>query len=440
MLMNKRIVIAFFLFPMLPIAVGAQRARAEHWVTTWGTAVIGRPVPSLTPPAPAPATTTAAPAPQRGGGDGQRGGGGRGGGFGATVNVNNQTIRQIVHTSVGGSRIRVVLSNVFGTAPVVIGAGRVALRASESSIVPAFAQALTFGGRDSVLIPAGAIMLSDPLNLTVASFADLAIDLYLPGDTSVGPVTIHGSAIQRNYVSKDGNAVGVADIDGGTAVPSWFLLSRVEVVAPEAVSTIVTFGDSITDGTASTVGANHRWPDYLAKRLGGKFAILNAGIAGNRLLSDGLTPAFGINALARFERDVLAQPGISHVIVLEGINDIGMATRGSPTPAAEDLIAAHQQLIERAHARGLKIFGATLTPFEGAAYFSPLGETRRQAVNTWIRTSKAYDGVIDFDAAVRDPKQPGKFQPQFNSGDNLHPSDAGYEAMANAIDLKLLSK
>lgn len=438
MLMKKRIIIAFFLFLGLPIALTAQRSRAEHWVTTWGTAVIGRPVASAAPTGTAPpasGTTTTAPAPQRGAGGGRGGGGG----FGTNVNINNQTIRQIVHTSIGGNRIRIVLSNVFGTAPVQIGAGRVALRAAESSIAAGSTRTLMFNGRDSVVIPAGAILLSDPVDLPVAPFADLAIDLYLPGDTSLGPVTIHGSAMQRNYVLRDGNVAGTTEIEGGAAVPSWFLLSRVEIVAPEAVSTIVTFGDSITDGTASTVGANQRWPDYLARRLGGKFAIMNAGIAGNRLLSDGLTPAFGINALARFERDVLAQPGVSHVIVLEGINDIGMA-RQSPTPTADDLIAAHRQLIERAHARGLRIFGATLTPFEGAAYFSPERETKRQAVNSWIRTSKAYDGVIDFDAAVRDPKQPGKFQAAYNSGDNLHPSDAGYEAMANAIDLRLFSK
>jgi lysophospholipase L1-like esterase len=433
--MSKRIFIVLFLLGALSVAPEAQRSRGEHWVATWGTAAFGRPVTTTAPPAPAPTATTGATttAPQRGGG-------GRGGGFGASVNINNQTIRQIVHTSVGGSRVRVVLSNVFGTAPLSIGAARLAPKtAGESSIAADSAKPVTFAGRDSVVIPAGAIMVSDPITLTVAPFGDLAIDLFLPGDTSAGPLTMHGSATERNYISKGGNTVGAADIEGATAVPSWFLLSRVEVLAPEAVSTIVTFGDSITDGTASTVGANRRWPDYLAKRLGGKFAIMNAGIAGNRLLSDDLTPAFGINALARFERDVLAQPGVTHVIVLEGINDIGMA-RGTPGPSAEDLIAAHQQLIERAHARGLKIFGGTLTPFEGAAYYSQEGEIKRQAVNTWIRTSKAYDGVIDFDAAVRDPKQPGKFQAAFNSGDNLHPSDAGYEAMANAIDLKLFNK
>jgi lysophospholipase L1-like esterase len=428
--MTRRSAAGFILIVTLAIALGAQGPRREHWVATWGTALIGRPAPSAQPAAPPGAsTTTTPPAPQRGGG-------GRGGG---TVNIVNQTIRQIVHTSVGGNRIRIVLSNAFGTAPLVIGAAHVGLRAAESAITVDSARALTFSGRESVLIPAGAIMLSDPIDLTVAPFADLAIDLYLPGDTSLGPVTIHGSAIQRNYVSQNGNNSGATDIEGSTPVNSWFLLARVEVLAPEAVSTIVTFGDSITDGTASTVGANRRWPDYLAKRLGGKFAVMNAGIAGNRLLSDGLTVAFGVNALARFERDVLAQPGVTHVIVLEGINDIGMA-RQSPTPTADDLIAAHKQLIDRAHARGLRIVGATLTPFEGAAYFTPEGETKRQAVNTWIRTGKAYDGVIDFDAAVRDPKQPAKFQAAFNSGDNLHPSDAGYEAMANAIDLKLFAK
>jgi lysophospholipase L1-like esterase len=412
---------------VLALSIGAhtQTARSEHWVSTWGTALIGRPAPAP-PAAPAPSTTTAAPSttaaptPR------------------APVNITSQTIRQIVHASVGGSRIRIVLSNVWGTAPLVVGAAHVALRAAESAIVPESARTLTFGGRESIMMPAGAVLVSDPVDLTVASFADLAIDLYLPGDTSLGSVTVHNSAVQRNYLSKDGNFSGAVDFEGPTPVQSWFLLSRVEVMAPEAVSAIVTFGDSITDGTASTVGANRRWPDLLAKRLGGKFAVLNAGIAGNRLMSDS-TPGFGTNALARFDRDVLVQTGVTHVIVLEGINDIGGA-RQSPTPTSDDLIAVHRQLIARAHARGLKIIGGTLTPFEGAAYFTPQGEEKRRAVNTWIRTSNAYDGVIDFDAAVRDPKQPGRFQPQLQSGDNLHPSDAGYEAMANAIDLKLFAR
>ena len=199
---------------------------------------------------------------------------------------------------------------------------------------------------------------------------------------------------------------------------------------------IVAIGDSITDGTRSTPNTNNRWPDHLAKRLaqaaGPKMAVLNAGIAGNRVLLDNA----GQNLVARFDRDVLSQTGVTHVIVMEGINDIGQG-RANPLPSAADLIAAHRQLIFRAHARGLKIIGATLTPFEGAGYWTPEGEAKRVALNEWIRTSNEYDGIIDFDAATRDPNQPTKFLAPFNSGDNLHPSDAGYQAMANAIDLSL---
>ena len=299
---------------------------------------------------------------------------------------------------------------------------------------------MTFGASPSVNIPPGAVVVSDPVALTVPAFADLAIDLYLPGDTaaSPSPLTTHAGALQTNYVSATGNHAGAADLPGATTTAAWFFLSRVEVLAPPQAGAIVAFGDSITDGTRSTVNTNNRWPDHLAKRLQAQkmnIGVLNQGIAGNRVLGDGA----GVSALARFDRDVLAQAGATHVIVLESINDIGLA-RDNACPSAADIIAAHRQLIERAHARGLKIFGATLTPFEGAAYWTKEGEAKRQALNDWIRTSKAYDGVIDFDAAVRDPNAPTKLQPQFNPGDNLHLTDAGYQAMANAIDLGLFKK
>jgi lysophospholipase L1-like esterase len=353
------------------------------------------------------------------------------------LNVNNQTLRQVVRTSIGGERVRVVFSNAFGTAPLPVGAAHIALREKDATVAAKSDRALTFGGSASVTIPAGAVIVSDPVSLTVPAFADLAIDLYLPIDTSTSssPVTTHAGALQTSYVSPTGDHTGEVEMPVMTTTQSWFYLARVEVAAAEQVGALVAFGDSITDGTRSTPDMNSRWPDQLARRLAAqniKMGVLNQGIAGNRVLGDGA----GVSALARFDRDVLVQTGATHAIVLESINDIGLA-RSNPAPSADDLIAAHRQLVERAHARGLRIFGATLTPFEGAAYWTAEGETKRQAVNQWIRTSKVYDGVVDFDAVVRDPAAPTKLLPQYNPGDNLHMNDAGYQAMANTVDLAL---
>jgi lysophospholipase L1-like esterase len=357
------------------------------------------------------------------------------------MHFSNQTLRQIVHTSVGGSRTRVVFSNVFGTRPLTIGEAHLALRGTGAVIVSGSDRKLTFSGRPTVTIPSGALIYTDPVEIDVPPMTDVAIDMYLPGDTnSPSPVTMHNAARQTNYVSETGNHAGVVNFPVVATTASWFLLARLEVVASEAAGAIVAFGDSITDGTGSTPEANHRWPDLLARRLlsepgGAGMAVLNAGIGGNRVLSE-LAFGAGINALARFETHVLGQTGVTHVIVLEGINDIGNA-RQNPTPTGADLIAAHKQLIERAHTRGLKIIGATLTPYEGAPAFTPEGETKRTLLNEWIRTSRSYDGVIDFDLATRDPSSRLRFLAKYDSGDHLHPSDAGYQAMANVIDLDL---
>ena len=356
------------------------------------------------------------------------------------MTLTNQTIRQIVHTSIGGSRIRVVLSNAFGTAPIDIGAAHVALRDKDNTIAAASAKPLTVGGSDSFTILAGATAVSDPVDLMLPPLSDLVIDLYVPKDLGLdaSPVTTHNGASQTNYVSQTGNHSGETAPALGTRAGAWFMIARVEVTVPQNSGAIVAFGDSITDGARSTADMNARWPDQLARRLaarkGPAFAVLNAGISGNRVLGDGA----GVSALARFDRDVLLQTGVTHVVVMEGINDIGIA-RSNPTPSAQDLINGHKQLIERAHARGLKIYGATLTPYEGAAYFSPEGEAKRQALNDWIRTSGAYDGVVDFDKATRDPAAPTKFNPAYDSGDHLHPGDAGYKAMGDAIDLALFT-
>ena len=406
------------------VGISGQSVPAAHWVGTWATSPVGRlgtpppaPVPS-TPPVPGAAGRGNAPAP---------------------FVPNNQTLREIVHTSLGGDALRIVVANSFGTAPLQVGAASVALHESGSAIVTATSHAVTFGGKPTATVPAGAVMMSDPVTMTLPAFSDLAVDLFLPQDMSTMPVTLHAAAHQTSYASA-GNHAGEHDLTASTTT-SWYYLSRVEVRTTARTAAVVALGDSITDGTGSTLDANSRWPDLLARRLaaqgggGVTTAVLNAGIGGNQLLGQG-NPNAGTNVLARFDRDVLALAGATHVVVMEGINDIGLA-RENVTPGAADLIAAQQQIIERAHAHGLKVIGATLTPFEGATYFTAAGEAKRAAVNTWIRTGKAYDGVIDFDAAVRDPQAPTKFQAQYESGDHLHPSDAGYQAMSRAIDLAL---
>ena len=437
---NRHLAGAFTATVLACALAAAQTVTAQagdHWVGTWSTATVGRP--QTTPP------------PAGGGG-----GRGRGGpapfmqnqcppnpapaapGF---VHFTNQTLRQIVHSSVGGSRLRVVLSNHYGSEPLAVGAAHVALRDKDAAIKTDTARKLTFSGGASFTIPPGAVAYSDPVDLTVPAAADLAIDLFLPGDTNTpSPLTMHTTAVQTNYVSEPGNHTGAAKLPTQTTTQNWFVIHRVDVLAPASVGGLVAYGDSITDGTRSTPDTNNRWPDQLVRRMMAqnpplRMGVMNAAIAGNRVLSDANFQA-GINAQARFDHHVAAQPGATHVIFMEGINDIGQA-RENPTPSADDVIAAHKQIIERAHARGLKIYGATLTPFYGAAYYSEVGEAKRQAVNQWIRTSNAYDAVIDFDKVTRDPGDPKKLLAAYDSCDHLHPSDAGYKAMADAIDLAL---
>jgi lysophospholipase L1-like esterase len=408
----------------------------QHWVGTWATALMARvpagerPAPGhLAQPADVPTNATVAQPLQS-----------------SALQFSNQTLRQIVRVSLGGEQIRVVFSNRYGTAPLAIGAAHVALRDKESSIVAGSARPLTFAGQPTASISGGAMLVSDPVKLAVPALADLVIDLYLPGDTaaSKSPVTLHPAAWQTNYVSQAGNHAGAANFPmqattafnrNGMPSATWFYLARVEVLAPVQAGAVVAFGDSITDGTASGLDANSRWPDHLAKRLAREklpMAVLNLGIGGNRVLDEGAGPS----ALSRIDRDVLAQPGITHVIFLEGINDIGGA-RDKASPSAADVIAGHRQVIELARARGLKVIGATLTPFEGANYYTAAGEAKRQALNEWIRTSKMYDGVIDFDAALRDPSRPTRTLPQYDPGDHLHATGDGYRVMAEAIDLAL---
>ncbi len=358
--------------------------------------------------------------------------------FGTAPSFSNQTIRQIVRISLGGARFRVRLTNEYGTQPVEIGAAHIAISAGDAAIQAGTDRVLTFSGAPSITIPPSAAVLSDPVDLKAASVASLAISIYLPQTT--GPATWHVEGKQTAYIVL-GDATGAADVvASATTSASRFFLSGVEVAGSEQKSSIVTFGDSITDGTNSTLDANHRWPDRLAERLASTHdedaGVVNEGISGNRILHDIIGP----NALSRFDRDVLATPGVRFMTVLLGINDIGFGgffTTQAVT--ADDIIAGYRQMIARAHSRGIRIYGATLTPFKGvgAPYYSDAHDVERQAVNAWIRTSGEFDTVIDFDAVVRDPANPLQILPAFDSGDHLHPNDAGYKAMADSIDLRL---
>jgi lysophospholipase L1-like esterase len=347
--------------------------------------------------------------------------------FGTAPGFSNQTIRQIVRISTGGFKIRVRLSNEYGAQAVQIGDAHVALAAGGAAIQPGSDRMLTFSGSPTVTIPQSAAVLSDPVDLPAPSLASLAVSLYLPQST--GPATWHFDGHQTAYIVS-GDATGAADVGAGaTTTFSRFFLSGIEAASLEPKSAVVTFGDSITDGTNSTIDANHRWPDYLAARLAASHdddtGVVDEGIAGNRLVHDIIGP----NALARFDRDVLATPGVRFMTVLLGINDIGFGTFfTTQTVTANDIIGSYRQLIARAHSRSIRIYGATLTPFNGASYYSAAGEVVRQTVNAWIRTSGEFDAVIDFEAAVRDPGNPSRILAAFDSGD---------QAMANSIDLRL---
>lgn len=348
----------------------------------------------------------------------------------------DQTIRQVARVSIGGERVRIRFSNEIGDQPLSIGGASIALQASGASIQAGTLRRLTFAGEPATIVPAGAPVLSDPVDFDLPELSSLVVTLYLPEET--GPATAHLLGRQTAYVVS-GDATGATDLPGAETTESRYFLTGVQVVADESAAAIVTLGDSITDGFAATTDQNRRWPDILAERLarrarGPERPVLNAGISGNRVLNDIIGP----NAQARFDRDVLAQPGVRYLTILEGINDIGFGTfLPDQVVSAEQIIAGYRQLIERAHSRGIAVFGATLTPFEGAGYFTEAGEAKRQAVNDWIRNSGAFDAVIDFDRVTRDPSNPRRLRPEYDSGDRLHPSDAGYAAMAESIDLNL---
>jgi len=370
---------------------------------------------------------------------------------GVPAALERQTVRETARISIGGRRVRIVLSNRYGAQPLAIGEARLAraaATATDGRIVSGTDQVLTFGGKRGAVIPPGAQAVSDALETPVAALEKLAISVYLPRHTPLS--TFHWGAQQTGYIAA-GNAVGATTLSGALPLQGRALLAGIWVDAAQPARAVVAFGDSITDGNGSTPDHDRRWPDYLAARVSvngagpdfaASVAVVNAGVSGARLLGDRM----GANAAKRFELDVLAQPGVRTAIILMGINDIGWPqTAFAPHEApmnAERMIAVYRLLIAQAHARGVRIVGATLPPFEGAlqgtpfeGYYTPAKDAVRQEVNRWIRESGEFDQVADLDALLRDPARPSRMRPRYDSGDHLHPGDAGYEAIADAINL-----
>lgn len=405
----------------LGAATGAMAAEAGQWAGLWGFPVVTLgPPPSAAPAAPAaPAAATAAPAPAAP--------------RPAAPGYNNTTVRQIVRVTSGGDQLRVRLSNEFGATGMRIGAAHIALVDAQGAVVPGTDRTLTFSGASAVTIPPFAPMVSDAAKLKVAPLQSVAISLYLPEET-------RSPAHRLPVQIAPGDQTGAAVLTGASPARLGAIASQVEGLATARKAVIVAFGDSITEGgVGSTALKYNSWPDALADRIAaspyaGKISVVNAGISGNRLLREGSGPA----ALARFDRDVCSVPGATHVILLEAINDIGNGfVRPPENPTLDELIGSYRQIIARAHDCGLKIYGGTLTPYEGAKYYDPAGEAKRQALNTFIRTSGEFDGFVDFEKATRDPAAPTKWLAGVGNGDNLHPNVAGYKAMAGAIDLKM---
>ncbi len=423
---------------LLALTTAAQaQSQTDHWVGTWSTAPVqttnlgATVVLGAASAAPhtadgtilsRPAATTPSPEP---------------------LGAHDITLSQVVHISLGGSAVRVVLTNEYGSDPLTIGAASIAFLDSPSQphsvpVVPNPSR-LAFGGKPSIIIPPGAIVISDPVTMKTDAFSNLLINLFIPAQT-ITHITRHTGALQTNFSAPGDLTTSVTH----TPIYSWSFLKSVDVLAPANAGAVVAFGDSITDGAYATRDANARWPDDLARRLAtnpatANLSVLNEGIGGNRVLHDNTGPS----ALARFTRDALDQAGVRYIIFLEAINDIGhayTATNPNDVVTADDLIQGYMQMIDRAHIRGIKVIGATLTPYGGASYASPAGEKVRQDVNQWIRTTKALDGFIDFDKATQDPAHPDAFLPANDHGDHLHPTDAGYVAMSNSIDLNLFTK
>ncbi len=376
----------------------------RHWVGTW----------------------TAAPAPSEAG-----------------QALNNQTVRMNPRVSIGGDTLRVRISNAYGKAPLAIGAATVGIRDTGPAIVPGSGRKLTFNGVETATIAAGAVLLSDSVKLDVAPLADLAVSIHLPGMILTDFQITGRYARQTNYISPPGNFAAEETMPVGKITDEWFFVSGIDVLASTETGAVVALGDSLTDANISTHDTFSRWPDQLARRLiarkGGRpMAVMNQGLGGNRILHD----IRGDSGLRRFDRDVLAQPGVTHAIVMLGTNDLrNRHARPEEEVSADRMIAGLHQMAMRSRARGVKLIAATLTPFGNETYlpgaWNPVREEHRIAFNDWIRNSGAFDGVVDFDAALRDPEHPTQMLPKYDCGDGLHPSDLGYCALGDAIDLAL---
>jgi lysophospholipase L1-like esterase len=370
--------------------------------------------------------------------------------FPATPSYSNRTFHQTLRLSAGGSAFRLRISNAYGAEPLEIGAARVAILDDAGKEVAGSARVIQFAGAGKALVEKGALIVSDTVALPVAPLARLSVSLYLPGDT--GPCTCHQTAMEEMDISAPGDH-SAAPFTAESKSASRIGLAAVEVDAPKTAQTLVVLGDSISDGVGSTSGKNRRWPDFLAERLakrgGTAWGVANQGISGNRVLQDGL----GVSALARFDRDVIAMPGVSAMILFEGINDINLAFGTSAGPlgaakgllpmrkiGADDMIAAYRQIITRAHAHGIRVFGATIAPYKGLATWTAEGEAARQKINAFIRTGGAFDAVLDFDKVFADPANPAAIRADYHMGDHLHGNDASYRAVADSIDLGLFAK
>ena len=399
-------ILILILLVLVSLPAEAKDVPADHWVATWSAS------------------------PQR---------------PGAPIQLEQQTIREIVHTSLGGSAVRVRISNAYGESGLAIGAAHVALSAGGGSIVAGTDRVLTFNGAPIITVPAGALVVSDIVHLEVPSRGDLAVSLYLP--EAVRASTEHTEGLQTTYVSGPGNFTADETLAPVTTTHNFYFLSGVDIRGRGNARAVVAIGDSVTVGFGSTPDLNQRWPDLLSERLQSypqtaRVAVVNAGIVGNRILHD----LVGTNALARLDRDVLVQTGAAYLIVLQGNADL-LIPGAFGFPAEEvsvaEILQGYRQMIDRGHAMGMKVYGSPLNPLEGypfPGFWTAAREARRQAVNQWIRSSNAFDAIIDFDAVLRDPNHPARILPAFDSGDHVHPNDAGYRAMADAIDLSLFEE